>query len=119
MTKARKERWIGLDFYNGFTLGMLRKMTIEKYRDEFTKRWDAMAAKGKLAPFLTNMGRIPDLSFEGPPERANLLAPANYPPSVAFGLSGYRGTLTLDTATFPRNRRTAEGLIGAIDAELP
>jgi NRPS condensation-like uncharacterized protein len=116
---GRKKHWMGLSVYGSPLLRLLRGFSLEKYRTEFDRQYEKMLRKDKVAPVLTNMGVIPELTFEGAAEAAHLWVPPIYPPAVGFGLSGYGGTVTLTTTAFPGTRAAVEAFLDAIVSELP
>jgi NRPS condensation-like uncharacterized protein len=116
---SRKKHWMGLSIHGTPMLRLLRGFSLEKYRTEFDRRYDMMLRKHKVAPLLTNMGVIPELTFEGVAQAAHLWVPPIYPPAVGFGLSGYRGSLTLTTTAFPGTQAPIDAFLDAVVSELP
>jgi NRPS condensation-like uncharacterized protein len=117
-TRARKRSWIGLSVYGSPMMKTLERMSLEKYSQMFTKRFDLMTGKGRVAPPLTNMGVVPAIDIGGTPETCHLLVPPIFPPGSSVGLSGYRGTLTFSTGAYAGTSDRLNEFLDAIWIEL-
>ena len=121
-TRPRKSKGIGL---SGFLLaipffGVLPFSWLHSFF-QWGARWGV--SKGNMANTFTNMGPIREdqVFFDRPAEKAWLITPAGYPPLFVFGLTGYKGTLTLSARTFsPGSQRQVLGdYLNAALEELP
>ncbi len=122
-TREAKQDYFGLSYL----MGMFVMVAPYPY---FLKRWIANmlflygARNGNQPIGLTNLGPIDEarLNFgDAPVSRAEVIVPPAVPPFSFFGLSGYRGSLTLSAGIYESSveRETIEDLFTRVEHELP
>ncbi|MFC1923898.1 hypothetical protein ACFLT3_01515 [Chloroflexota bacterium] len=77
--------------------------------------------RGNIAPGLTNMGEIEvdAVTFDYPPDSAQLIAPPYYPPYFLIGLSGFKGTLSLSSIVRPAHKDRVNRFLENVLSQLP
>jgi len=118
-----KTDYFGLGFILGGYLNslpypfFLSKLLVRKF-------FSLLQRKGNFPPAMTNMGIIDDrlLDFGSPRvSRAMLTTPVNQPPTMACGLTGFRGSLTMSMGIYESAvpRAEMETFFNLLDHELP
>ena len=117
--EKKKRGLIGLNFAGWLPIAKFANHNLMTKVILHTKR--NMERDRRVIPLFTNLGAIPEetLSFDGPPLLARVIPPGVYPPWLCFGLSGYKGSITLSAGTTPEACSTVESLWERMEEELP
>ena len=101
LSARRKKSWLGLNTYIGL-FPLMRLMSPDSIRNLMTYMTDYFTRAGIVQAALTNMGEIsPErVKFDSLPVEAHMLVPPVFPPLLGYGLSGYKGTLTLSAGVY-------------------
>lgn len=119
ITEKKKRGLIGLNFAGWLPIAKFASHNLMTKVILHTK--SNMERGHRVIPLFTNLGAISEetLSFDGSPLLARVIPPGVYPPWLCFGLSGYKGGITLSAGTSPEACSTVESLWERMDRELP
>ena len=101
-SRARKANYIGLSAYIGaMPISAIIPFSWSCRLMHYFFGWIIRA--GFMPNAMTNLGPIPPecVTFDQPPTAAWLISPPIFPPLFGFGISGYAGSLTFSTGTYP------------------
>jgi len=121
LSERRKKSWLGLNTYIGL-FPLFRFMSTNAIRNLMTHSTDFFMRTGIVQAALTNMGEVsPErVKFDSSPVEAHLLVPPVFPPLLGFGLSGYKGSLTLSAGVYQSSTQpeTVSILVDRVISEL-
>lgn len=117
--EKRKSCYIGLNvLIPGLILGQLPDKSTRKIYNIMTQ---SLINHNNLPVGFTNMAEIEAdfVTFDYPPDSAWLIPPPYYPPNFLFGLSGYKGTLSLTSHVRPSHKESVTQFFENIVSQLP
>ncbi len=119
ITGRRKRSWFGL---NVIIPVQLLAAAPQNLMFRILKNMSSKMTTGEVSmPGFTNMGMIDTatVNFGKPPCRAWMLTPPSRLPSLAAGVTGYDGSLTLSAGAYPSSRTIIEKFFEEMIAQLP